>query len=114
MYLRKNRKIYLVMGFTDMRKQINGLAQITEAKKPKELLSGNYFVFLGKTRRVMKILYWDKTGFCLWTKRLEEDSFPWPKKRDGVMRTDRENFRLLLMGIDIFKKHTAKRYYAVY
>ncbi len=100
MYLRKNRKIYLVMGFTDMRKQINGLAQIAEAKKPKE--------------RVMKILYWDKTGFCLWTKRLEEDSFPWPKKRDGVMRTDRENFRLLLMGIDIFKKHTAKRYYAVY
>jgi hypothetical protein len=43
MYLKKNRKIYLVMGFTDMRKQINGLAQIAEAKKPKELLSGNYF-----------------------------------------------------------------------
>ena len=43
MYLRKNLKIYLVMGFTDMRKQINGLAQIAEAKKSKELLSGNYF-----------------------------------------------------------------------
>jgi len=45
------------MGFTDMRNQINGLARIAEAKKPKELLSGNYFVFLGKTRRVMKIHY---------------------------------------------------------
>ncbi len=67
MYLKKNRKIYLVMGFTDMRKQINGLAQIAEAKKPKELLSGNYFVF-----------------------------------------------RLLLVGIDIFKKHRAMHYSTVY
>ena len=114
MYLKKNRKIYLVMGFTDMRKQINGLAQIAEEKKPKELLSGNYFVFLGKTRRVMKILYWDKTGFCMWTKRLEEDSFPWPKNTDGVMRLERESFRLLLVGIDIFKKHRAMHYSAVY
>ncbi len=65
MYLRKNRKIYLVMGFTDMRKQINGLAQIAEARKPKELLSGDYFVFLGRMSRVMKILYWDKTGEIL-------------------------------------------------
>ncbi len=64
MHLKKNRKIYLVMGFTDMRKQINGLAQIAEAKKSKELLSGNYFVFLGKTLRVIKMLYWNKTGFC--------------------------------------------------
>jgi len=38
MYLKKNRKIYLVMGFADMRKQINGLAQIAQEKKPKELL----------------------------------------------------------------------------
>ena len=114
MYLKKNRKIYLMMGFTDMRKQINGLAQIAEAKKPKELLSGNYFVFLGKTRRVMKIIYWDKTGFCLWTKRLEEDHFPWPKRTSGVMRTDREDFRLLLVGIDIFKKHRAMHYSTVY
>jgi len=114
MYLKKNRKIYLVMGFTDMRKQINGLAQIAEAKKPKELLSGNYFVLLGKTRRVMKILSWDKTGFCMWTKRLEEDSFPWPKRTDGVRRLTREDFKLLLMRIDIFKKHSAKRYFAVY
>ncbi|HNV37156.1 MAG: IS66 family insertion sequence element accessory protein TnpB [Spirochaetota bacterium] len=50
MHLKKNRKIYLVMGFTDMRKQINGLAQIAEAKKPKKLLSGNYFVFYQRWR----------------------------------------------------------------
>jgi len=63
---------------------------------------------------VIKILYWDKTGFCMWTKRLEEDSFPWPKKTDGVMPLERESFRLLLVGIDIFKKHRAMHYGAVY
>ncbi len=82
--LRKNRRIYLIVGFTDMHKQINGLAQLAEAKKPKELLSGNYFVFLGKTRRVMKILCRDKTGFCSWTKRLEySDNFMVPRVRES-------------------------------
>jgi len=92
-----------VMGFIDMREQINGLAQIAEAKKPIELLSRNYFVFLGKTWRVMKMLYWDTTGFCVWIKRLEKEHLPWPKKISGVMRIDWESFQLLLMGINIFK-----------
>ncbi len=56
MHLKKNRKIYLVMGFTDMRKQINGLAQIAEAKKPKKLLSGNYFVFYQRWREWFYLL----------------------------------------------------------
>ena len=60
--LGKNRKVCLVVGFTDIRKQINGLAQIAESKKAKELLSWNYFVLLGKTRRFMKIFNGDNTS----------------------------------------------------
>ena len=74
---RIDRTICLVVGIIDMRKQINGLAAIAQAKQPDEVFSGSYFVFLGKTRKVMKILYWDKSGFCLWVKRLEEEAFPY-------------------------------------
>jgi len=57
MYLRKDRTIYLIAGITDMRKQINGLSAIAQDKQPSAIFSGSYFVFLGKTRKVMKILY---------------------------------------------------------
>ena len=113
MYFRKDRQIHLVAGITDMRKQINGLVQIANEKKSDRVFSGDYFVFLGKTRRVMKVLYWDHTGFCLWVKRLEEDSFPWTRKHKGVLTIERERFRLLLKGIDIFREHRVQQYFSV-
>ena len=66
MKLDKKRDAYVVTGFTDMRKQINGLARIVQDLDIKGPFTGNYYLFLGKTRRVMKILYWDDSGFCLW------------------------------------------------
>jgi len=113
MYFKKDRQIHLVAGITDMRKQINGLAQIANEKKADRVFSGDYFVFLGKTRRVMKVLYWDHTGFCLWVKRLEEESFPWTKKQKGVLTLERERFKLLLKGIDIFREHRVQQYFSV-
>jgi transposase len=113
MYFKKDRQIHLVAGITDMRKQINGLAQIANEKKSDRVFSGDYFVFLGKTRRVMKVLYWDHTGFCLWVKRLEEESFPWTKKQKGVLTLERERFKLLLKGIDIFREHRVQQYFSV-
>ncbi len=113
MYFKKDRQIHLVAGITDMRKQINGLAQIANEKKSDRVFSGDYFVFLGKTRRVMKVLYWDHTGFCLWVKRLEEESFPWTKQQKGVLTLERERFKLLLKGIDIFREHRVQQYFSV-
>jgi len=78
MVFTKDRKIFIKTGFTDMRKQINGLAAIAESSMPEPPLSGAYFVFCGKSRNLIKVLYWDQTGFCLWMKRLEEATFPWP------------------------------------
>ena len=113
MYLKQDRTIYLVAGITDMRKQINGLSAIIQEKMAEELFSGAYFVFLGKTRRVMKILYWDRTGFCLWIKRLEEDTFPWTRKRQGCIEIERARFKLLMKGIDIFREHRKLKYMTV-
>ena len=113
MYLKKDRTIYLVAGITDMRKQINGLSAIAQAKLPEEVFSGSYFVFLGKTKKVMKILYWDKSGFCMWIKRLEEETFPWTRKQNGVIEIERDKFKLLVKGIDIFREHRKLEYSAV-
>lgn len=110
MYLRRDRTIYIMAGITDMRKQINGLSAIIQEKNPNEIFSGSYFVFMGKTRRVMKLLYWDKTGFCMWIKRLEEESFPWTKKRQGVEEIERDKFKLLMRGIDVFREHKKLEY----
>ena len=65
MELRKEARVFVKLGFTDMRKQINGLAAIVQDLRPEGPFDGSYYVFCGKTRRVTKILYWDKTGFCL-------------------------------------------------
>ena len=113
MYLRRERTIYIVAGITDMRKQINGLSAIAQEQAPDELFTGCYFVFMGKTRHAIKILYWDRSGFCLWSKKLEEDTFPWTKKRKGILSVDRGRFKLFLKGIDIFREHKKLEYISV-
>jgi transposase len=105
MELRKDGKVFVKLGFTDMRKQINGLSAIVQQLRSEGPFDGSYFVFCGKTRRVAKILYWDKTGFCLWQKRLEQNSFPWPRDGSELDEITRQNIRLLLKGIDVWKEH---------
>jgi len=105
MILSKDKRIFLRTGFTDMRKQINGLSEIAQASLPEPPLSGAYFAFCGKTRRTIKILYWDATGFCLWQKRLEADSFPWPAADTVPSEVTRAQLKTMLRGIDIFAAH---------
>jgi transposase len=69
-----------------------------------------YFVFCNKTRHLLKILYWDKTGFALWYKRLEKNKFPWPKDSNEVKTLDSVQIEWLLSGIDFFKSHQALDY----
>ena len=110
MTMEKKRRAFVKTGFTDMRKQVNGLSRIVQDLDPAGPFSGSYYVFLGKTRHVMKILYWDETGFCLWLKRLEQDSFPWPKDGEDLSEVTREQISLLLRGIDIWKEHRSVKY----
>lgn len=105
MQLIKEKRIFARMGFTDMRKQINGLAALVQGLRPEGVFDGAYYVFCGKTRRAVKILYWDKTGFCLWTKRLEQDTFPWPLHGSELTELQRVQIRALLRGIDVWREH---------
>lgn len=110
MEFRENAKTFVKLGYTDMRKQINGLSALVQEERNAQLFDGSYYVFCGKSRRLIKILYWDKTGFCLWHKRLEEEFFPWPKQPSELNEITRENIRLLLAGIDVWKEHVECKY----
>ncbi|RZR05749.1 transposase, partial [Vibrio vulnificus] len=70
--------VYLYREFVDFRKSINGLAAIIESETDLPHGSGALFLFTNKQRDKIKVLYWDKTGFALWYKRLEKAKFKWP------------------------------------
>ena len=71
-------RIYLARGATDMRKSIDGLSAITRQVLEHDPVSGHLFVFCNARRDRIKILYWERTGFWLLHKRLEQGTFAWP------------------------------------
>lgn len=73
-------EVFLYSDFVDFRSSINGLSLFVEQKMQVSPLTGSVFVFCNKGRDKLKVLYWDKTGFSLWYKRLEKDKFKWPIK----------------------------------
>ena len=96
--------VYLHRDPVDMRKAINGLSAIVEAAQMGELMGPYLFVFCGRRRDVMKVLYFDKSGFSLWQKRLEKEKFPWPKKfSTETIHISTEQFSWLLDGYDVWK-----------
>lgn len=96
--------VFIHKDAVDMRRGINGLCDIIHAASMGDLNGRNLFVFSGKRRHSIKILYFDKSGFCLWQKRLEKDRFPWPKKETAqVINITPEQLSWLLDGYDIWK-----------
>ena len=96
-----NIRVYLAMGHTDMRKAINGLSVLVESGMQLDPFSGNLFVFTNRRRNILKILYWDRNGFCLWQKRLEKHRFRWPDTYDNeVVAIEGRELSWLLEGLD--------------
>jgi transposase len=108
--LSKEMRIFLKLGRTDFRKSVNGLSMLVEAEMKLDPLSGNLFVFCNKGRSKLKILYWDRNGFCLWYKRLEEDKFRWPKAEEKIIEIMQEELLWLLRGLDFRSAHIERRY----
>jgi transposase len=88
----------------DMRKAINGLSGLVEEARMGDLMEPHLFVFANRRRDLMKVLYFDKSGFALWMKRLEKQKFPWPKGHESsVVTLTPERFEWLLEGFDVWK-----------
>ena len=109
--------IFLYRLPADMRKQIIGLSQMVQGYVGGNPFSESLYVFCNRRRSLIKCLYWDKSGFAMWVKQLDQDRFPWPKKldHDVVTLTPRE-FGWLLEGIDIWrlKRHKSLEFDAVF
>jgi transposase len=109
-------EIYICREPVDFRMGINGLSVFVEATLKYDPFSRNLFCFVNKRRNQIKVLYWQRTGFCLWLKRLEEERFKWPFHLPGsVVTLDDEQFRWLLDGLDLkhLKPHRALEYRTV-
>jgi len=65
--------------------------------------SGHLFAFCNRRRNLVKVLYWDRNGFCLWQKRLERERFRWPAGRAEVLELDMRRLRWLLEGLELEK-----------
>ena len=105
--------IFVRPGVTDMRKAINGLSMLASEQMQQDPLSGSLFLFCNRYRRIMKALYWDRNGFCLWQKRLEKDRFPWPASEEAARKISAEQLQMLLDGIDFWRAHQQLQYRSV-
>jgi len=97
-------KVYVAVGVTDMRKQINGLSLMVQAELELDPFSGFIFAFCNRTRKIIKLLYWDRTGFCMWQKRLEKGRFKWPDSEEDAMCIDSKELGWLLEGLSLDQK----------
>jgi transposase len=95
-------EVFLYRDFVDFRKSINGLSLIVEQRMLLSPLNGSVFVFCNKGRDKLKVLYWDKTGFALWYKRLEKDKFKWPTKLvSQSLHLSEQQLHWLFDGFDV-------------
>ena len=102
--------VYLCKSAVDFRKGINGLAVLVEQALGLDPFSERLFVFINRRRDAVKILYWERSGFCLWTKRLEQERFRWPTHLDGAVPTlTGEQLNWLLDGYDLRHLRPHKR-----
>jgi transposase len=84
----------------DMRKSFDGLYALTRQELGADPLSGDLFVFINRRATQMKVLYWDRTGFCVWAKRLEQGRFVSDWSRVATRQMDWTGLKLLLEGIE--------------
>ena len=92
----------------DMRKSFDGLYALTRQRLDADPLSGDLYVFINRRATQIKVLYWDRTGFCLWAKRLEQGRFLSDWTQVATRQTDWTGLKLLLEGIEA--KVVRKRY----
>jgi transposase len=93
-------RVWLATGHTDMRRGFDGLALLVQEQLKRDAHSGQLFVFRGRRGGLIKILWHDGQGLCLFAKRLERGRFIWPSASEGVVTITAAQLGYLLEGID--------------
>ena len=92
--------IWIAGGVTDLRRGFTGLSAVAQTVLEQDPHSGHVFVFRGRRGDLVKLLWWDGDGLCLFAKRLERGRFIWPKAEEGAVSLSRAQLSMLLEGID--------------
>jgi transposase len=103
-------KIWLYTVPTDMRKSYTGLSALVRQMLKENPLSGNYFVFINRKKTQTKILYFDRSGYCIWSKRLEQGQFNTGKNSQEKVIIDGTRLKMILEGIEAKKTRQFKRF----
>jgi transposase len=93
-------QIWIAAGVTDLRRGFDGLSAIAQTALEQNPFSGHVFVFRGRSGDLIKLLWWDGDGLCLFAKRLERGRFVWPQAENGNVSLTRAQLSMLLEGID--------------
>jgi transposase len=99
-------RIWLAAGVTDMRRGMYGLAALVETVLLSNAYGGHVFVFRGRRGDLIKVLWADRDGLCLFTKRLEKGRFIWPHTTSGSIHLSPAQLSMLLEGIDWVRRET--------
>lgn len=106
------QRYYLSRAAADMRKSYDGLSGLVRQGLGRDPLSGEVFIFLNRRRTMIKILVWDRSGFVLWSKRLERGTFELPGSTQAgasvVLRW--EELVMILEGVSLGNIQRRKRY----
>jgi len=103
-------KIWLYTQPTNMRKSFNGLCALVKQKLLENPHSGHYFVFINRRKTQTKILYFDRSGYCIWSKRLEQGQFNVGHSGTDKILIDGTRLKMILEGIEAKKVRQYKRY----
>lgn len=98
--LRAGTRIWLAAGETDMQRGFHGLSAKVQTVLEHQPYSGRVFVFRGRCGDLVKVLWFDGDGLCLFAKRLERGRFIWPQAQEGTVSLSRAQLSMLLEGID--------------
>lgn len=93
-------QVWLAAGVTDMRRGLTGLSALVQTVLADNPYGGHVFVFRGRRGDLIKVLWWDGDGLCLFAKRLERGKFVWPRAENGTVALTRAQLSMLLEGID--------------
>lgn len=93
-------QIWIAAGITDMRRGLTGLSALVQTALEENPYCGHVFVFRGRRGDLIKVLWWDGDGLCLFAKRLERGRFVWPQAENGTVALTRAQLSMLLEGID--------------
>ena len=93
--------VYIACGYTDLRRGIDGLAELVRQQFRLDPFSNTLFLFCGRKRDRIKALYWEGNGFLLLYKRLEQGVYQWPRSESEARELTPQQYRWLMEGLKV-------------